>query len=328
MSACSASPADVIRRVVLGALVVVVGCSGGGAQTATTTVTTPEPGPVSTSSAPTAVSTEAALTTTTVSTARIDANLTAEQLAGALTEVERAAAGGDGSVGVRQQLLYRYLSGHAELDAAVLAAVGDDVRPFVERIVRARQLSQQRAAGNPNPTPPTDTLPTWTVVEPLPIGELLDHYQAGEAGTGVAWYWLAAIHLQETRIGRIIGTSSAGAVGPMQFLPRTWAACCSGDPTVARDAIVGAATYLAQSGGPSDMQSALHAYNPNDSYVATVTAFAENMRDNPKLFNAYRAWQVFYSSSAGTIRLPVGYTASRPIDAAAYLAGHPEDHAG
>jgi hypothetical protein len=210
----------------------------------------------------------------------------------------------------------------------VLAALGDDIRPFVERIVRARQLGQARSAANPSPVPPSESLPAWAVVEPLPADELLTDYRDAEAATGIAWYWLAAIHLQETRMGRIIGTSSAGAVGPMQFLPDTWARCCTGDPTVPRDAIVGAATYLYQSGGIADMQVALHEYNPNDSYVATVTAFAENMRENPQLYNAYREWQVFYPSAVGTIRLPIGYDEPQPSDAAAYLADHPGDLAG
>ena len=82
-------------------------------------------------------------------------------------------------------------------------------------------------------------------------------------------------------MGRIDGVSDAGAVGPMQFLPTTWAECCTGDPTVTRDAIIGAATYLAQSGAPGDMQAAVHQYNPNDSYVAIVTAYAETLRDQP-----------------------------------------------
>ena len=73
------------------------------------------------------------------------------------------------------------------------------------------------------------------------------------------------------------------------------------------------------------MQAAVHEYNPNDSYVATVTAFAENLRDNPQLYTAYREWQVFYATSAGTVRLPVGYSAAGPIDAATYLAEHPDD---
>lgn len=265
-------------------------------------------------------------TTTTSSTAtRITVELTAEVLATLLTEVERTAATGDGSSGVRQQLLYRYLSTHPEHDTAALAAVGDDVRPYVQRIISARQFGQARQAANPSTTPASTTLPAWIVVDPLPEDELLDYYREAEAATGIAWYWLAAIHFQETRMGRIIGTSSAGAIGPMQFLPSTWAQCCTGDPWISRDAIIGAATYLGQSGGPADMAAALHGYNPNDSYVATVTAFAENMRDNPQLYNAYRQWQVFYTSSAGTIRLPVGYNQAQPIDAATYLVEHPGD---
>ena len=272
--------------------------------------------------------TVAATTTSAATPSRITDSLSAADIAAALSEVERAAGRGDRGVGARQQLLYRYLSAHADFDAAVLANVAADVRPAVERIVSARQLGQARQAANPTPTPPSDTLPAWTIVEPPPVDELLSDYHAAETATGIGWYWLAAINLQETRMGRIVGTSSAGAVGPMQFLPATWAHCCTGDPTIARDAIIGAATYLAQSGGPADMHAALHAYNPNDTYVATVTAFAENMRDNPQLFTAYHEWQVFYSSSAGTIRLPIGYSEAQPIDAAAYLLDHPDDAAG
>jgi hypothetical protein len=268
-------------------------------------------------------------TTTTISVVatKIVVDLTAEGLAAFLTSAERAAASGIDSEGVHQQLLYRYLSTHPELDAAVLAAVGDDVRPFVDRIVSARQFGQARSAANPSTTPPSDNLPAWTLVEPLPQEELLGYYREAEAATGIAWYWLAAIHLQETRMGRIIGTSSAGAIGPMQFLPTTWERCCVGDPLVPRDAIVGAATYLSQSGGPADMPAAIHEYNPNDSYVATVTAFAENLRDNPQLYASYRQWQVFYTTSAGTIRLPIGYSQPQPIGATIYLAAHPDDAA-
>jgi hypothetical protein len=266
-----------------------------------------------------------ATTTTTASTTRITGELTATDVATELTSIEQAAAAGDTGVGVRQQLLYRYLAAHADLDEAVLPSVADDVRPYVERIIRARQLGQALQAADATPSPPSNTLPAWTVVDPLPADELLGYYREAEAATGIAWYWLAAIHLQETRMGRIIGTSSAGAVGPMQFLPETWDRCCAGDPLVPRDAIIGAATYLVQGGGPADMPAALNEYNPNTTYVATVTAFAENMRDNPKLYAAYHEWQVFYGSSAGTVRLPVGYSEAGAIDAATYLASHPDD---
>lgn len=228
--------------------------------------------------------------------------------------------------GVDQQLLLRQLADRPELDDAVLAAVEPSARPAVERIVRARQFLQQRSASRP-PLPLPDELPAWTIVEPEPVDTLLASYAEAEALTGIAWYWLAAIHLQETRMGRIEGVSSAGAVGPMQFLPTTWDVCCSGDPTVTRDAIIGAATYLAQSGGPDDMAAAVFQYNPNDGYVAVVTAYAENLRDEPELYSGYHAFQVFVGTTAGTIRLPIGYSEPAPIDAATYLAAHPSDAA-
>jgi hypothetical protein len=335
---CSVYPADsdpgatllaVNRAAIAAAVVLMVGCtneprSSPTTSSAGTTVATETAG--TTTTKPTAPSITTT-TTTTPSTARIGGDFTAEQMAAELTAVEQAASRGDGSVGLRQQLLYRYLAAHPELDEASLAAIAADMRPFVDRIIRARQFGQARQAANPSPSPPGATAPAWTIVDPLAADELLGYYRAAQAATGITWYWLAAIHLQETRMGRIIGVSSAGAIGPMQFLPSTWATCCTGDATIPRDAIIGAAVYLGQSGGLTDMQAALHQYNPNDNYVITVTAFAENMRDNPQLYAAYREWQVFYATSVGTIRLPVGYSHPQPIDAAAYLAGHPDDAA-
>lgn len=227
------------------------------------------------------------------------------------------------SAGIEYQLLLRVLADRADLDEQVLDAIDPAARPAVERIVRARQFLQQRSAARP-PQPLPDELPAWTVVEPEPVDVLLAHYAEAEQLTGVPWYWLAAIHLQETRMGRIRGVSSAGAVGPMQFLPTTWAACCSGDPTVTRDAIIGAATYLAQSGAPDDMAAAVYQYNPNDGYVAVVTAYAESLRDEPELYTGYHAFQVFFGSSVGTVRLPVGYAETAPVDAADYLASNPQ----
>jgi membrane-bound lytic murein transglycosylase B len=229
--------------------------------------------------------------------------------------------------GVHLQLLIRTLADQPELDESVIAGVGDDVRPTIERIIRARQFVQARSAADPTPAEPSITLPAWTIVEPLPADQLLAYYAEAETLTGVPWYWLAAIHLQETRMGRIVGVSSAGAVGPMQFLPTTWAECCTGDPLDTRDAIIGAATYLVQGGAPTDMAAALYHYNPNEGYVAVVTAYGENIRDVPALYHGYHAFQVFYSSAAGTVRLPIGFSQTQPVDAATYLRDHPEDAA-
>ena len=58
---------------------------------------------------------------------------------------------------------------------------------------------------------PSDTLPAWQIVRPLPAEQLLAYYHEAEAATGVPWYYLASINLIETRMGRIHGLSTAGA---------------------------------------------------------------------------------------------------------------------
>ena len=286
----------------------------------------------------TAPTTTVTTTTTTGTTgpttppARVEDRLEVAEFAARLsanhaTMVATSAAPDDRArAGVDYQLVLRELADRPDLDDEVLATLDPTASPAVEGIVRARQFLQQRSASRP-PQPLPDELPAWTIVEPEPIGTLLADYAEAERLTGIPWYWLAAIHLQETRMGRIQGVSTAGAVGPMQFLPTTWAACCTGDPTVTRDAIIGAATYLAQSDGPDDMAAAVYQYNPNDGYVAVVTAYATSLRDEPDLYPGYHAFQVFFGSSAGTVRLPVGYSEASPIDAAGYLASNPQDAA-
>lgn len=227
------------------------------------------------------------------------------------------------AMGVRQQLAYRAVNRHPEWDAAVLAAIDPVARVPLGFHIAARQAQAAHAAGHP-PAPLPDTLPAWTIVAPLPVDELRGYYDEAQAATGVPWEYLAAIHFQETRMGRIVGASSAGAVGPMQFLPSTWAKCCTGDPTVARDAILGAARYLVQLGAPKDMQKALFGYNPNSGYVGAVTAFAQNMIADPRAYLGYHGWTVLYGTTSGTIRLPVGYGETAPIDVATYLQDHPD----
>lgn len=117
----------------------------------------------------------------------------------------------------------------------------------------------------------------------------------------------SAIHLVETRMGRIHGTSSAGAQGPMQFIPETWASYGEGDVTDDHDAIQAAARYLASRGAPTDMDRALYSYNNDDRYVAAIKAYASVMLDEPRAYEGYHAWQVFYATADTTYLLPEGY---------------------
>jgi membrane-bound lytic murein transglycosylase B len=198
------------------------------------------------------------------------------------------------------QIAYRRLVERPQWRDPVLAALPADLRP-------AATANLQAAIDLRSMVTPQDGLPAWRIVEPAPMAELLGHYQAAEAEFGVPWAYLASIHLIETRMGRIRGTSVAGAQGPMQFIPATWAAYGEGDINDTRDAIRAAARYLRASGAPGNLARAVFAYNPDQRYVRTVTAYAENMRANPDAYRGYYHWQVYHLTTAGDVHLPVGY---------------------
>ena len=122
---------------------------------------------------------------------------------------------------------------------------------------------------------PARPLPRWRIVAPEPPAVLLAHYKEAGAANGVPWQYLAAIHLVETRMGRIRGDSVAGARGPMQFIPSTWEIYGQGgDIESTADAIPAAARLLADRGAPGNMARALHAYNNSDRYVRAITLYA------------------------------------------------------
>jgi soluble lytic murein transglycosylase-like protein len=91
---------------------------------------------------------------------------------------------------------------------------------------------------------------------------------------------LAAVGQVESGHGRNPGPSSAGAEGPMQFMPATFAAYGvdgdgdgTADPWDIRDAAPSAAHYLCRSGGgdgPDGVRRALFAYNHAQWYVDLV----------------------------------------------------------
>ena len=119
---------------------------------------------------------------------------------------------------------------------------------------------------------------------------------------------LAAINLVETGLGRIDADSVAGAQGPMQFMPATWARWGNGDVHDPHHAIYGAARYLAASGAADGrLSDALFAYNNDNRYVRAVNLYAGLLRRTPLLFRGLYHWQVYYRSAAGDLLLPEGY---------------------
>ena len=66
-------------------------------------------------------------------------------------------------------------------------------------------------------------------------------------------------------------------------------------------------------------------YGPTEGLDGTKACIAEVMAADERAYLGYHAWEVFYGSAAGDVRLPEGYTAAAPIDANAYIAAHPTD---
>jgi hypothetical protein len=201
----------------------------------------------------------------------------------------------------RQQAAYRALSARPEVLPRVLARLPEALRPVAQANVDAG--AELRAMT----TPKTD-LPPWRILTPPPPEELQRYYQEAESATKVPWAYLAAVHLVETRMGRIRGTSTAGAQGPMQFLPSTWARWGGGgDINDPHDAILAAGRYLQSSGAPGDLHRALFAYNHSEHYVRAVTLYAQQIEADPRAYLAYHAWQVYYITPHGDLWLEEGY---------------------
>ena len=122
----------------------------------------------------------------------------------------------------------------------------------------------------------------------------------------VAWSVLAAVNFVESAFGRMRNRSTAGAQGPMQFIPSTWAAYgMDGDIHDPHDAVLGAANYLHANGAPRSYRRALFHYNQSSHYVAAVLRYARRIRRDPRAFYAYYAWQV-YVRRDGVVRRITG----------------------
>jgi soluble lytic murein transglycosylase-like protein len=198
---------------------------------------------------------------------------------------------------LHQQRVYRFLARRSGLARRTFARLPGPLAAQARDNVAATSdlLSLARPQKNPN---------KLRTQRPLPAATLLGYFQRAARRYGVSWQVLAAIMHVETKFGRVRSASSAGAQGPMQFLPATWKAYgLGGDIHEPRDAVLGAANYLHASGAPGDYERAVHAYNPDRRYVDAVLRHARQIRHDPRAFYAYYNWQVYVLTTRGDARL-------------------------
>ncbi len=146
---------------------------------------------------------------------------------------------------------------------------------------------------------------------------LIPLYKAAARRYRVPWQILAAINWIETGYGRDLNTSSAGAIGWMQFMPGTWqeyGIAADGNrepnPYSPKDAIFSAARYLAANGAAHNLPKAIYAYNHAVWYVAEVLWRAQIISDHSRARTD--------SSLAGTGR--TGLAGAETLLVAAYSA--------
>ncbi len=195
-----------------------------------------------------------------------------------------------------QQRIYVLLTERPKLADRTLARLSGSVRAEAHDTLGARR-ALGRLAGPPRRR-------RFTTGRALPADVLLALYRKAQRRYRVSWQVLAAVNFVETGFNRLRNNSTAGAQGPMQFIPSTWRAYGRGgnirDP---HDAILGAANYLHASGAPGNYRRALFAYNPSSLYVDAVLRYARRIRRDARTYYAYYSWQIFVRTPSGTRRL-------------------------
>ncbi|MFF4128247.1 NlpC/P60 family protein [Microbispora rosea] len=133
-----------------------------------------------------------------------------------------------------------------------------------------------------------DAVPSQRALSDIPPSYLRWYMDAAQTCPGLSWTVLAAVGKVESDHGRDPASrrpNTAGARGPMQFLPATFAAYAVDGNSDGRtdvydpaDAIPTAAAYLCASGAATDIRKALFAYNHAGWYVDRVLAQAAEYR--------------------------------------------------
>ena len=195
-----------------------------------------------------------------------------------------------------EQRLERALAARPRLARAVIERLPGSIAAAVRDEVTA----QRELSGLARPIP----LAAVRVGRPLPAHVLLRYYREAERRFHVRWQILAAVNFVESAFGKLRSRSSAGAQGPMQFLPSTWGAYgLGGDVHDPHDAILGAANYLRAAGAPRSYRRALFAYNPSPLYVDAVLRYARQIGRDRRSYFDYYCRQIFVRTPSGVRRV-------------------------
>jgi len=216
--------------------------------------------------------------------------------------IEEWRAGGSGRRralfgAMRQQKIFQKLAARPKLFRRVHKRLPSGLARFARETVGAATRLRTLVT-------PLEELPDWKTYKPAPTRELQRYYKKGERLFDIPWEVLASLNFVESRFGRILGPSSAGAQGPMQFIPSTWDVYGNGgDINDPHDSIIGAARYLSASGAPERMHDALYAYNRSYEYVHAIRTYARQMMRDERNFIGYYFWQVYVRTVDGNIQL-------------------------
>jgi len=195
-----------------------------------------------------------------------------------------------------EQRLVIVLTERARLAPSVLRRLP----PTVAKPLRSELLARRELARLSTPRPRS----AFRTGPAEPAAQLRTYYGEAQRRFHVAWYVLEAVNSVESAFNKLRNASTAGAQGPMQFIPATWHVYGLGgnvhDP---HDAILGAANYLHANGAPADYARALYHYNPSRLYVDAVLRYASWIRDDRRAYLVLYSRQVFVRTPRGLVRL-------------------------
>jgi hypothetical protein len=210
------------------------------------------------------------------------------QVSGAVSVPMRFGAGAALGIPGVDAIVTSGLAGQLGLAADVAVLIN---APGADLAALMRQVQGVLGAGgtvrNLVPVATGVSLPVDDDVPSVRPASWLDLYResAAQYCPGLSWTVLAAIGQIESGDGANEGPSSAGALGPMQFMPSTWRVWGTdgfgqtGAPDIMNplDAVPSAARMLCAAGaasGGASLSSAIFGYNHADWYVSEVLALA------------------------------------------------------